>query len=76
MTSQTELIPGQPPADPPKKHAPRAVINRLLEGARDLEGDAIGLMVKRDAKSMDEAHTAMDVARSLTVAAKWLEGGQ
>lgn len=56
-----------------KKHAPRAVINRLLEGARDLEGEAIGSLVKR---KPDDAHTAMDLARSLTVAAKWLEEGK
>lgn len=68
----TDLL-GQAPSEPAKKHAPRAVINRLLEGARDLEGEAIGSLVKR---KPDDAHTAMDLARSLTVAAKWLEEGK
>lgn len=70
MNTQSELIPGSQ-GEPSRRHAPRAVINRLLEGAKDLEGDAIGFMVKQ---RRDEAHTAMDIARSLTVAAKWLEG--
>lgn len=73
MNTQTDLIPGTSPTDPPKKHAPRAVINRLLEGARDLEGDAMALFVKRSEEATAKAHTAMDIARSLSVAAKWLE---
>jgi hypothetical protein len=74
MTTEPDLL-GQAPT-PKTKHAPRAVINKLLEGARDMEGEAIGLLVKRTPKATDEAHTAMDIARSLTTAAKWLEEGK
>lgn len=71
MNAQSDLIPNAaPPAEPKTRHAPRAVINRLLEGAKALEGDAIGHMVKQ---RLDDAHACMDVARSLTAAAKWLE---
>jgi len=71
MTTDTDLL-GQAPT-PKTKHAPRAVINKLLEGAADLERAAIMSMVD---KRPDEAHNAMDIARSLTTAAKWLEEGK
>lgn len=75
MTAQSDLIPNAaPPAEPKTRHAPRAVINRLLEGAKALERDAVMLIVKMDDKATDDAHACMDVARSLTAAAKWLEG--
>lgn len=78
MTAQSNLIETPPtngPTPEPKtRHAPRAVINRLLEGAKALERDAVMLIVKMDGQASDEAHACMDVARSLTAAAKWLEG--
>lgn len=73
MNTQTDLIPGTSPTDPPKKHAPRAVINRLVEEADRLERESVSLIIKMREDELNTAHWNMDTARSLRVAAKWLE---